>query len=226
MIIYLSPAKVLNLKATSYNDLLVLDEDKTNHLYQISKAYSIPQLQSELKVSEAIATKVYQYYQDISKTYKPLELFQGAAYKALDYSSLSAREQSIADQMIVIGDAYYGLILGTHRIYPYRLDFTKPYNEIDLYAYWKADLLKHFNRPIVDLSSKEYQQLLPNAYDHPIKRVDLIKGTSLQRKQFRGLYARTIIQKKISQLENLEKMEISGYKLVKVEKHKLYYQID
>lgn len=226
MIIYLSPAKVLNLNGRKYHTLKIIEPKKTQKLYEISKSFSIPQLQFELNLSETLAQKVHRYYQDISTTYHPLELFQGEAFKSFDYQSLSKQEQKIADQTIFIGDAYYGLIRGIDRIYPYRLDFTRLFNEINLYLYWKSSLKPYFNQPLVDLSSKEYQQLLPDRYHLSQKRVDLFKGTSFQRKTFRGFYARTIIQKKISTLNALESMDIKGYTLVSNTEYELLYQID
>ena len=223
MIIYLSPAKVLNFSQPSRSPIKICFAEKTEHLFQTAKSLSKTQLQSELVISDKLAERVYSYYQQPQPTFKPLELFSGEAFKALDYGSLSSKHQQKAKERIYIGDAFYGLIKGTHIIAPYRLDFTKPFNEINLYAYWKTTVQSQFDRPIVDLSSMEYHQLLPHYLDHPQVRIDLVKGSSFLRKTFRGRVARAIIEQNIDQLSELNRLSVPGFKFYDQTKSHLYY---
>lgn len=225
MNIYLSPAKVLNLKQPSNQPLKIAFNHQTTHLYTISKSFSTAQLQTELQISEKLATTVYEYYQQPVKSYEPLQLFNGDAFKAFDFDSLQPSEQQRAKQHILIGDAFYGLIRGTDRIAPYRLDFTKTFNEMNLYHYWQDLVQSHLEKPLIDLSSMEYQRLLPSYLDHPQIRLDLIKGSSILRKRFRGLAARAIIQQQISSINKLNKLEIPGFEFVDETRTHRYYQV-
>ena len=162
MKIIISPSKGMNINITendSYNKPMFLDE--ANYLANIIKKLSIDELSSYFKINKKLAYEVYNYYQQFNnKIFPAIKLYDGVAYRALDYQSLDDDMKCYLNDRLLILSALYGILRPNDSISLYRLDFINNPFDFNLYKYW--DIINNYfsKELIINLASKEYSKML------------------------------------------------------------------
>lgn len=212
MIIYLSPAKTLKtiVSGKEDNDLL---REKRLLLLEAIQQLDVKELQKRYKCSEKIAKDAYIGFSNPLNMGEAIRVFSGPAFKALDYESLTNKQR--ANESLLIGDAYYGLIEPLTQIHHYRLDFSM---NSKLLSFWKDSVNEVLKKKLIhksvliDLSSEEYSQLLdPESLSITIIRPTFLnsgKLVSFHAKRARGLMARFLIE---NPQKKVEDFNLEGY---------------
>ncbi|PKK93282.1 MAG: hypothetical protein CVV61_05415 [Tenericutes bacterium HGW-Tenericutes-6] len=218
MLILLSPAKTFS-KHPKEQSLQFKFEVETNYLLRKLKKLSIKKIENHMKVSRNIAETVFHFYQDFGNlSYEALSLFDGQAFKGLDYQSLDQETKIYAEDKLLIIDALYGLISPHQGISPYRLDMQEKVVG-NLYHYWKKPIhlyLSSLNDTIINLASLEYSSILNQdlnmiTIDFRQKSKGIIKSISMHTKLARGMMARHILNHRIRDINQLKTIEMDGY---------------
>lgn len=238
MIILLSPSKTLdfdNQINIRYGDTPIFINE-AEKLITVLKRNSINDLMNLMNVSYKLAELNYQRFQDWSfpysgETARPaFAAFKGDVYEGLKAWELDSTKIDLADQHVRIISGLYGILRPTDLILPYRLEMgihLKGKNFENLYQFWEkkvTDLLSkeiksRKNKVIVNLASAEYAKVVN--FNRLYARVitpffmeyknGVYKFITLNGKKARGLMTRYILDKDLTDPEEMKLFNYEGY---------------
>ena len=236
MKILLSPAKSLNEKVAilngSYSQPCLIDFSE--ELMDDLKKMQPLEIKKLMGVSDQIAELNYNRFQSWET---PFSLdnsipcgwaFSGAAYKGLDYGSLSNTIQEYSQGVLRILSGLYGVLKPLDLIQPYRLEMGTKFgvnNAPNLYKFWGDQITNELNAEIKDnewiinLSSNEYFKAInTNKLNGRLvtcsfkeNKAGQYKIVMAYAKKARGLMSRFILENKISEKEDLLAFNSEGY---------------
>lgn len=157
-----------------------------------------------------------------SNRIQAINLYDGVAYKALDFSHLSGKSQEYIFENVLIFSNLFGMVRANDRLpfYKYNQNFRySGFGLIELYKKLtpKIDAYLQDER-ILDLRAEIYIKAYEVKGEHT--RVEFLKNekkVSHYAKYYRGIYLRELSEK---QSDDLENMQIKDLKLVDVKHHK------
>lgn len=213
MKIIFSPTKTMNdLTKFSDNDIPEFI-DKAFMIKEELKKLDKESLNKILKVNDKLLDINYKRYQteDLKLTSKAILTYSGLSYKNLDYDSLDDSSQEYLNEHLRIVSGLYGILRPLDGIINYRLEM----NYADIY--W-TNLKNYFKDEnfVLDLASKEYSKIFND--DNIIKVVfyeqknNKLVEQSTNVKIMRGLFLRYLALNKITDYDELKKIEINDYK--------------
>lgn len=217
MLVLLSPAKTFTNHLVSGQKLPPYI-NKTNDLVKILKAYNQANLKSLMKISDQLASLVYHYYQDFDFKYAAVYLYGGYAYRALNPISIDKNKLT----NLYILSPLYGIINAFDSISFYRLDLADKILTSSLLNYWYQPINNYLKdldaNLIINLSSAEFSRLLD--LDNPklitinfgIIKANNLTQPSMLIKKMRGLMARYLLINEISDLNQIKKINLEGFK--------------
>ena len=238
MKILLSPAKSMNeqlsISGHHFSNPELLDYSKK--LIDKLKKLNPDEIQQLMNVSPAIAELNYSRFQNWKMPFNNENslpcawVFSGAAYKGLDFDSLSESTVSYSQKTLRILSGLYGVLRPLDLIQPYRLEMgTKLNMNSDtptLYKFWGdkiTDLLNleiNENEWVVNLASNEYFKSI-NTKKLNGKLVNCVfkenkngayKIVMSYAKTARGLMTRYVLENSITEKEDLLGFNSNGYK--------------
>lgn len=241
MLILLSPAKTFAEKKVVPLDFPVrLPEFNAQAAQLVAKLkhLSVAEIASLLSVSDSIAQLNQQRFQQWLEQPQENALTRPAAYafwgdvnKNLDPFTLSREDLEYADSKLLYLSGLYGVLRPLDAIQYYRLEmgvsFATSADCTNLYQYWHDTLLDYFNQRIkaekikfiCNLASKEYAQVV-DFKKLACPTVDIVfkdqknevhKVISVIAKRSRGLFARWLIENKLTDFEQLKEFNVDGY---------------
>lgn len=156
-----------------------------------------------------------------------LFVFRGEAFKTLDPQSLSREDLGFARDHLWILSGLYGILAPMDGVRPYRLDLNTPLKPggKSLTAFWRdrvtswAGARLATKEPILNLASDEYAALFYRSdleermitLQFRQKEGERLRNNSVRAKQARGLFARTVIEHRIQNPEELKALPPEGY---------------
>lgn len=163
MKIIISPAKKMkmiddiNIECTTPMFL-----SKTTELLNHIKSLDYSELKSYLKCSDTIAQTTYDQFQNMSleeNTTPAILSYSGIQYQYMAPHVFTDDQIKYIQGHLYILSGFYGLLKPLDAITPYRLEMqTKcPFS---LYDFWKDDLAKQIDEPILNLASEEYAKII------------------------------------------------------------------
>ncbi|QRN41413.1 MAG: peroxide stress protein YaaA [Neisseriaceae bacterium] len=240
MIFILSPAKKMQESQIKFSDLtLPVFERKTRELLQYLNVCSPQKIASLMKISDALAWKNKQRYQDIlngsAPIYPAIELFAGDVYRGLDYSSLNQLSRKYLENQLLILSGLYGVLKPRDGISPYRLEMGTSLSTTstdNLYEFWNGLLHEYIIQKIQDdintekmclinLASQEYAKAvdfkkIPYPVITPVfKRINPKNGqyqiVGVLAKYARGLMVRYAAERQLTNIEDLKTFNLENY---------------
>jgi cytoplasmic iron level regulating protein YaaA (DUF328/UPF0246 family) len=159
--------------------------------------------------------------------------FKGDVYMGLEANSLTKREINYAQKHLGILSGLYGILRPLDLMQAYRLEMgcrLQSSKGKNLYDFWGSCLTDGLNKlmgeqdtdVIINCASNEYFKSI-NVNDlkgrvitpvFKIVRDGLAKSPGMVIKRARGMMARYIIQKRISNVEGLKEFKMDGYKFM------------
>jgi hypothetical protein len=247
-----SPAKTLDLTSNWLKeDIFVSLPSHLKQATQIAihlKKLSINDLKKVLSVSDNIAQLNFERLKQWDKNHssansKPaLLIYDGAVFKQIDKDSFGLKQQTYAQNYVRILSGFYGLLKPYDLIQPYRLEMNnkvKINKEKSLVKFWKEDITSSLNSDItesnitavINLASKEYSQAInTDNLSVPFINIDFkevkdgkLKIIAIYAKQARGAMINYAIENNVTDIEELKKANINGYKFKKQEKNSLIF---
>jgi len=218
MICVLSPAKAMDLSGGPNHGVMSQPVMKdTGELLNVCKKLSASDMKKLMGVSDAIAAKDVERYQNWEKNQSKAVCLamDGPAYRGFDGSSLSPAERKVAQKQVRVLSGLYGVLKPFDAIRPYRLEMGSKLQTSrgkDLYSFWSqskmVEELAKDAKVIVNAASQEYwKAVLPKGgdtvLDRPLITVDF-PGPSVYAKKARGLICRYIVQHKCQKPEDLK----------------------
>ena len=135
---------------------------KTTKLLHHLQSLDYEELKSYLKCSDTIAKTTYEQFQNMNldKNCTPAILsYSGIQYQYMAPHVFTDDQMKYIQEHLYILSGFYGLLRPLDAITPYRLEMqTKcPFS---LYDFWKEDLAKQIDEPILNLASEEYAKII------------------------------------------------------------------
>jgi len=233
MLVVLSPAKKLNMNS-SIDVVPTIPKFSKNaiELASIANNLKLTELQSLMGISENLAKLNADRFASFgNQETSPAALsFAGDTYVGLNANTLKKDDLEWAQNHLRIISGLYGLLRPLDKIEPYRLEMGSKLNTPNgdtLYDYWNKEIAiainelseKNDSKVLVNCASQEYfkavnlNSLIPEVVT-PVfmeERNGKNKIISFFAKKARGLMARYIIEKRITNKEDLKNFNLDNY---------------
>lgn len=224
MKIILSPAKTLNLKANQSQQIInPIYLEESLHLYALCQKISKNTLQKHMHLSDKLTQEVYDLYHQFNPSqvrYPAIELYNGLAFRQIHVLAYNQDQLNYLDSHLSILSAMYGVLSAYTSIWPYRLDFTMNFKQMNLKKYWKAKLNNYFKQEdwILNLASEEFSDLIDHPSIHTIhffdEKAGVLKINAAEAKKARGQTLEWCVLHSLENIEELASLQIKGYRLV------------
>lgn len=228
MKIILSPSKTMDLKKKTTNNLSKPQFwNESEHLRSILKSDSLDEIQTRFKTSDRLSKEVFSFFQEDFPSKAAIATYKGQVFSNLDYESFNAEEKAYAQEHLRILSALYGVLKPLDAIKPYRLDFIVPF-PFNLYDFWyeKINEIAGKDEMIINLASKEFSQLIDERNLFHIHFVNQDgKSPSMMVKKARGQFARKVIEKQCTKLQEIRDLRIDGFELVEETENSMTFQV-
>lgn len=186
-------------------------------------------IEKTMRLSPALAAKVWQLYHDTSPPEKQaLWAYVGDVYRGVHAATLEKAAADWAQEHVRISSGLFGLLRPYDLLYPYRLEMQTKISigkARTLYDYWgdtlATSLMENDEQTVVVLSSEEYAKAVtrhlpktirlvtPRFFDH--KPNGVVGQVPIYSKQMRGVMARWMIDTRCDAPEKLAAFTSQGY---------------
>lgn len=238
MLMVISPAKTLDfaspLATARFTQPALLNDAKK--LIDVARDLTPAQIGSLMSISDKLADLNAGRFQAWQTPFTPdnarqaILAFKGDVYAGLQAETFSEDDFTFAQQHLRMLSGLYGLLRPLDLMQPYRLEMgtklTNPAGK-DLYAFWGDRLTEALNTALaeqgddvlINLASDEYFKTVKPAklQGRIVKPVFLdekngkFKVISFYAKKARGLMSRYIIERRLTQPEQLKAFDVDGY---------------
>jgi len=237
MLMLVSPAKTLDYETPLPFDDFTQPEmlDQSQLLIDELTELTPKDVASLMKLSDKLATLNVTRFQHWSLPFNQdnarpaMYAFKGDVYTGLDAYSLKKSDVNFAQKHLRMLSGLYGLLKPLDLMQPYRLEMgTKFANQRgnNLYEFWGDRITQMINNEkaakdvVLNLASNEYfkavkvKQLHANVITPVFKdeKNGQYKIISFYAKKARGLMAAYVIKNKITDVEEIKKFDVTGYK--------------
>ncbi len=238
MLLVISPAKTLDYTTPpatdrySEPDYLKASQQLINRV----RRYSVLDIAEIMKVSSKIAELNFERFEQWHTPFTPSNArqavlaFKGDVYSGLDAGSFSEADFDYAQQHLRILSGLYGVLRPLDLMQPYRLEMGRKI-ETDrgknLYEFWGDTLTEGLNRQLQALGSDCLVNLASTEYFKAVKAEKLqgeiitpefkdykngqYKVMGVYAKKARGMLSRYVIQKRMSDPEEMKTFAQDGY---------------
>jgi cytoplasmic iron level regulating protein YaaA (DUF328/UPF0246 family) len=242
MLTVLSPAKTLDYDTPPTTRKTTRPEflQRSAELVDDARRMSPEDIRELMGVSEKIAELNHQRFMnwgtpfDLGNAKQAILAFKGDVYTGLQADTMTAEQLGFAQQHLRILSGLYGLLRPLDLMQPYRLEMGLKFANSggsDLYEFWGSDITASLNKQLrkikssvlVNLASREYFRTvhegeLQAEVITPVFK-DLSNGKyrviSFFAKKARGEMSRYIIDREITDPEQLRKYRVGGYRYSK-----------
>ncbi len=238
MLMVISPAKKLDMKRTLQGIPATQPDylDDSALLVQSLQSMDSYALASLMKLSMPLADLNQRRYHDWQRPFSEknashaLAAFRGDVYQTLQADGFNDQEQFFAQQHLRILSGLYGLLRPYDLMQAYRLEMGTSLATArgrNLYQFWGSMItdalniqMQHINTPwLINLASQEYFKVIQekNIAGNIITPLfkEYHRGTykviGIHAKRTRGMMARYIIQKKLTQANDIKGFCEGGY---------------
>ncbi|GAC15644.1 peroxide stress protein YaaA [Aliiglaciecola lipolytica] len=238
MLVVVSPAKNLDYETPATTQLFSEPEylSESEQLVKICAKLSPAKLSSLMHISDKLAGLNAARFSSWSLPFtqenakQAILAFNGDVYTGLQAETLNQDDFQYAQQHMRILSGLYGLLKPLDLMQPYRLEMgTKLKNRRgkDLYEFWGEKITQGVNQALAEQGDDVLINLASNEYFKAIKPKKLqgkvltpvfkdkkngeYKVISFFAKKARGLMARYIIEKRLSDPEQIKQFDMSGY---------------
>ena len=236
--IIISPAKKLNFldNKIKYNLTMPAFRMKAEKIVSKLKKLKPYDVKNLMGISDNLSKLNYQRFQSFSsdinvQNSRPaIFAFAGDTYSGLSSENFNDEEIMYAQKNLRILSGLYGVLRPLDQIQPYRLEMGTKTNEMlgeSLYDFWTKDITKNINEGIIQTKSKYLFNLSSSEYFKSINFANLnckvvtpffyvkkngkLKPSGMFSKKCRGSMAKMIIQKRITEIEQLFEFNDYGY---------------
>jgi len=195
----------------TYNDFI-----KKSSIEELSLWFGLKNLKECEKYSKSILEK---------PTMKAIQRYTGVAFDALDYDTLSKKEQSYCDDNVLLFSNLFGVLKSNDFIPDYKYKQGSNLEDIDVIKLYKQNINKeldeYLGEEVIDLRAGFYDKFYkPSASVITYKFLKEGKVVSHWAKHYRGMIVRELAQNNITDFAQLMNLEIQNLKLVEIQEKK------
>lgn len=234
MLVVVSPAKKLDMRAAEgVQPSEPVFREQADELAEVARALSVKDLQKLMGISENLAKLNAERFSDFGRMQtKPAALaFAGDTYQGLEANSLDTEELAWAQDHLRILSGLYGVLRPLDAIEPYRLEMgsrLKTGRGKSLYDFWGDKISQALNAQardvqadaLINCASQEYfgavdRDALNLRVITPVfmeEKAGTAKIVSFFAKKARGAMARFIIQRRLTDPDQIKAFDTGGYR--------------
>jgi len=239
MLLLISPAKTLDFSPQSLVEEstkpLLLDHSK--QLITLLREDSPQQIGKRMGISDKLAAEVHGYVNNWKAKYnvaaakQALLAFRGDVYRAMEADTFSDDDFQFAQKHLRILSGLYGVLRPLDLIQPYRLEMgckLSGDHGKDLYAFWGDRILQELKKALAEQGDNLLINLASNEYFKAAKAKQLgcrvitpvfkdrkgddYKVISFFAKKARGMMARHLLRRRITDESGIQKFSSAGYR--------------
>lgn len=190
------------------------------------QSLSLEELSSWFGIKKLDDVKKYQESLKNKASMKAIQRYNGVAFDALNYTSLSSSEQSYIDDNVILFSNLFGPIKASDRIPNYKYKQGAKLPNISVEKFYKDnftnDLDEYIGDEIIDLRAGFYEKFYTpkNATVITLKFLKEGKVVSHWAKYYRGMVLNTLAKKNIQSISEFMNTQIPGLKLVEIQEKK------
>ena len=238
MLILISPAKTLDFKGKAITKDYTLPQflPESEELVKLLKKKSARQIAQMMKINPKLAQLNYERFQEWHLPFsdknaqESLLMFKGEVYNGLQAETFSGAELNYSQKVLRILSGLYGILRPLDLIQPYRLEMGVKWNTRkwkSLSKFWDQKItdnvkgeIEHTENPLlVNLASREYFDVINTSRLQCRMITPIFKEyhngayvfMTAYGKKARGLMARYIIQKQITNPDEMKLFDEDGY---------------
>lgn len=238
MLTVLSPAKTLDYESPSIIDQTSTPQfmDQSALLVDDARTLAPDDIRSLMGVSEAIASLNHERFMNWApesttvNAKQAILAFKGDVYTGLEAETMSTNDLEFAQAHLRILSGLYGLLRPLDLMQPYRLEMGLKFSNQrgkNLYEFWGERITDAINADLASAGTESLVNLASNEYFKAVKtkslNADIItpqfkdlkngqyKMISFFAKKARGVMARYIIDKQLTDPDQLKSFTGSGY---------------
>lgn len=239
MLIVISPAKTLDFEAPATTKKATEPDflSRSAELVDDIRALSPDDLSNLMGISPKLADLNHRRFMNWKTPFtadnakQSVLAFKGDVYTGLDAESLTAKDLTFAQKHLRILSGLYGLLRPLDLMQPYRLEMGIKFANRggkNLYDFWGDDITDAINLQLKKSKSKQLINLASNEYFKSIKTGDIAtdiitpvfkdlkngkyKIVSFYAKKARGLMTRYIIENALTNVDDIKKFNVEGYR--------------
>ena len=234
MLVVVSPAKKLDMReAEGVVPSQPAFAEQADHLAEVARDLSVKDLQKLMGISENLAKLNAERFSAFGQMEtKPAALaFAGDTYQGLEANSLDGDELTWAQDHLRILSGLYGVLRPLDAIQPYRLEMgsrLKTGRGKSLYDFWGDQISQALNTQadeiktdvLINCASQEYfgavdREALNLRVITPVfmeEKAGTAKIVSFYAKKARGAMARFIIQRRLTDPDQIKAFDTGGYR--------------
>lgn len=244
MLIVISPAKTLDFETPAITKLATTPDflDQSEVLIKQLRKLSPADISSLMSISDKLGVLNFDRYASWKKPFtadnaKQAALaFKGDVYTGLDAEAFDSKDFKFAQKHLRILSGLYGLLRPLDYIQPYRLEMGTKFKNTkgdNLYEFWGSDISEAINAQLKKNKDDVLLNLASNEYFKSVQaknlnaeiitpifkdfKNDKYKIISFYAKKARGLMSAYIIKNKITDVKDIKKFKVAGYKYNKAE---------
>lgn len=234
MLAVISPAKRLDFDPlpVGFPQSMPEFQKEANSLAATARGLSQTGLRQLMGISLDLAKlnqarfKAFAKQSDAQNSKQAALAFAGDTYVGLQADGFSPADLTFAQDHLRILSGLYGVLRPLDRIQPYRLEMgsrLKTRRGTNLYAYWGDQLGKVLDAaadggPVINLASTEYFKATGKKMASPVITPSFKEDSGIELKMIgffakkaRGMMARYMIERRITQAEALKDFDMEGY---------------
>ena len=184
---------------------------------ELSKWFALKKMEEVRRYQESLVDK---------KTMKAIQRYNGVAFDALEYTSLSLKEQEYVDDNVLLFSNLYGPLKASDLIPDYKykqgaklpnINVEKFYNEN-----FTKDLDEYIGKEVIDLRAGFYEKFykVKNAQVLTFKFIKDGKVVSHWAKHYRGVLLKHLAVNNINSITEFMATSIDGLKLEEIQEKK------
>ncbi len=236
--VLLSPAKTMKFEGArpKIKGATAHFEKRADAIAAVLKKKTAKELGKLMAISDKLADLNAARFKNFAKAETELAIcaYQGDTYIGFDAKTLTDRQLQVAQNHIGILTGLYGVLQPLDAIKPYRLEMGTALavgDSKNLYDYWNEEITarinqlvkKHKHKAVVGCASNEYLSAVDVKKlaapfiqcDFKEKKNGKLVTVGLLAKRARGMMARYIVEKNITDPAALKKFNAGGYKFDK-----------
>lgn len=157
---------------------------------------------------------------------KAIQRYNGVAFDALEYNSLTKEEQNYIDENVILFSNLFGPIKASDKIPDYKFKQGAKLSSMSIEKFYKdnfsQDLDEYIGDEIIDLRAGFYEKFYTpkDATVITIKFLKDGKVVSHWAKHYRGMVLNTLAKKNVQSIAEFMNTQIPGLELVEIQEKK------
>lgn len=217
MKIIISPAKIQKPRGfKGYEVSSLLFKQSKDEIHKHLKRYDLKTISKVMKIKGDLLKNTHDNIHENENIYSAIDLYSGIVFKEMNIFTYDSYQLEYMNSHLRILSAYYGVLIPSTGVKPYRLDMSMKFKGLNLKNIWCEKINAYFEgETIINLASKEFSSIIKlpmiNIHFKEEQSDGTLRIVTVRAKKARGLMVDYLVQNTIEDIEELKKFCEMGY---------------